>query len=376
MNHRHLVPPEILYILFFFIAAVLSCDSEIDDDDTFAGCSLSAESRDTRVIAFDLIDVTETSDFGMNHEIASQQLKAEFIQLLQPWNAFENQHSGVYNGDAIGLYEILNGFAASTGAKLSLIITPIDIPGRFVPAYLEGKKFNDPNVIESFNNLIDALFNAQNGVVDPSRVIALSVGNEIDHYNWAGNNDQISEFKAFLQAIKPKVNSYGIPLHFTGTLYGMTESGNTWTDMGQTVDKVSFTYYPINSDFTVKAPNVVFTDLNSIATKFSGKDLFMQEIGYPSSAILNSSQAKQAEFFCNFFNAWDSHKDQIKHVSILRLNDVSEASAQATAVAYGIPGNKPFIEYIRTLGIRTWNGIGDDKPAFDVIKKELERRDW
>lgn len=373
---RHLLPPEILYVLFFFLAAVLSCDSENNDDDTFFECSLSVEARGNRVLAFDLLDPTETGDFDMNYDIASGRLHAEFIQLLQPWNAFENQQAGMYNGEAIGWYETLDAFAASTGSKLSLIITPIDIPGRFVPAYLEGKKFSDPLMIESFNNLIDALFNASNGVVDPSNVIALSVGNEIDEYNWEANNDQISEYKAFLQAIKPKVNSYGIPLHFTGTLNGMTKSGNTWVDIAQVVDKLSFTYYPLNSDFTVKSPDVAFTDLNSITTKFADKDLFMQEIGYPSSTILNSSQAKQAEFFCNFFNAWDSHTEQITHVSILRLNDASEEAAQATAVAYGIPGNKPFIEYIRTLGIRTWKGKGEEKAAFDVIEKEIERRDW
>jgi hypothetical protein len=373
---RHLLPPEILYVLFFFMAAVLSCDSESDDDDIFAGCLHSVETRGNRVIAYDLLDATETGDFEINYNIASQQLHTDFIQLLQPWNAFENQTAGVYDGEAMGWYKTLNAFAASTGTKLSLIITPIDIPGRFLPAYLEGKKFNDPLVIDGFNNLIDALFNDTDGVIDPTLVIALSVGNEIDHYNWVANSDQIPEYKAFLQAIKPKVNSYGIPLHFTGTLYGITESGNTWTDMGQAVDKVSFTYYPLNSDFTVKSPDVVFTDLNSIATKFAGKDLFLQEIGYPSSTTLNSSQAKQAEFFCNFFNAWDTHKDQISHVSILRLNDASPAAAEETAVAYGIPGNAPFIEYIRTLGIRTWAGKGEEKPAFEVIKGEIERRDW
>ena len=373
---RYLVPSKILYVLIIFLATVLSCDSENNDDNTFTECLQSTEIRGDRVIAFDLLDPTETGDFGMNYEIASEQLHAEFIQLLQPWNAFENQQAGVYNGEAISFFEILNGFAISTGAQLSLIITPIDVPGRFLPAYLEGKKFNDPLVIHSFNNLIDALFNASDGIVDPSRVIALSVGNEIDHYNWAANNDEISEYKEFLLAIKPKVNSYGIPLHFTGTLYGMSQSGNIWLDMGQVVDKVSFTYYPLNSDFTVKSPDVVFSDLNSITTKFTGKDLFLQEIGYPSSTTLNSSQAKQAEFFCNFFNAWDSHREQITHVSILRFNDVSEVLAQATAVAYGIPGNIAFIEYIRTLGIRTWNGKGEEKTAFDVIEKEIERRDW
>ncbi|MGF1585630.1 MAG: hypothetical protein ACFCUM_09935 [Bacteroidales bacterium] len=373
---RHIISTKILYAFFFFVVAVFGCDKKNNNDNTFPKCSLSAEARGNRVLAFDVLDPTETGDFDMNYDIASRQLNAEFIQLLQPWNAFENQQMGVYDGEAIGIFETLNEFAASTGARLSLIITPVDIPGRFLPAYLEGKKFDDPLVIESFNNLIDALFNDINGVVDPSRVIALSVGNEIDHYNWSANNDQISEYKSFLQAIKSKINSYGISMHFTGTLYGMTQPGNTWVDMGQAVDKVSITYYPLNSDFTVKSPNIVFADMNSIVTKFAGTELFLQEIGYPSSTTLNSSTAKQAEFFCNFFNAWDSHKDQIIHVSILRLNDVSETAAQATAVAYGIPGNTPFIEYIRTLGIRAWDGKGDDKQAFDVIKMELERRDW
>lgn len=338
--------------------------------------TLTAEKRENRTIAYDILDFTETGDFGMNFGIASGQLKSGFIQLLQPWNAFENSEAGVYDGEAMQLFETLNDFAGSTGTQLSLIITPIDIPGRFTPAFLSDKKFNDPLVIESFNSLIDRLFNPDNGVVNPTRVIALSVGNEIDHYNWAANNDQISEYKEFLQAIKPKVNSYGISLHFTGTLYGMTQPGDIWTDVANVADKVSITYYPINADFTVKSPDIVFNDINTLTTKFSGMELFFQEVGYPSSTDLNSNEDKQAEFFCKFFSAWDSHKDQIEHVSILRLNDVSLASAQATAVTYGIPGNEKFIEYIRTLGIRTWEKKGTNKMAFDVIEQELNRRDW
>lgn len=109
----------------------------------------------------------------MNYGIATDQLKGNFIQLLQPWNAFENNQAGVYDGAAMQLFQTLDNFAGSSGAQLSLIITPIDIPGRFLPAYLSDKKFNDPLVIESFNNLIDRLFNPVNGVVNPTRVIAL-----------------------------------------------------------------------------------------------------------------------------------------------------------------------------------------------------------
>ena len=362
-------------IFFLLVLAILGCNRE-EIVDSFSECTLSAEDRGDRILAFDILDVTQTGDFELNYDLASGKLKSDFIQLLQPWNSFENQQAGVYDGEAIQLYETLNHFVGSTGTKLSLIITPIDIPGRFLPDYISDKKFNDPLVIESFKNLIDRLFNSVNGIVNPEKVIAFSVGNEIDHYNWASNNDQVSEYCEFLQAIKPTVNSYGIPLHFTGTLFGLSQPGNIWTDLSDVVDKVSVTYYPINADFTVKSPEIVFTDLNELATKFTDKKLFLQEIGYPTSSALNSNEAKQAEFFCHFFNAWDGHKDQITHVSILRLNDVSLTSAQATAITYGVPGNKRFIEYIRTLGIRTWENTGSHKKAFDVIEKELVKRLW
>ncbi|MGF1635481.1 MAG: hypothetical protein ACFCUU_00300 [Cyclobacteriaceae bacterium] len=361
--------------IVFLLLVAFSCKKD-ENEEPFSSCTLTSESRGNRILAFDILDLTESGNFGMNYNIASEELQGGFIQLLQPWNAFENDQEGVYDGEAMQLFEILNQFAGSQGTQLSLIITPIDIPGRFLPAYLSGKKFNDALVIQSFNNLIDRLFNADNGVINPDRVFALSVGNEIDHYNWAANNDQISEYKDFLEAIKAKVNAYGIPLHFTGTLYGMTQPGNTWLDLANVVDKVSVTYYPINGDFTVRPADIVKTDLSALASKFNGRDIFIQEIGYPSSSALNSNERKQAEFFCNFFNVWDSYKDQITHVSILRLNDVSLTSAQATADTYGVPSNQRFIEYIRTLGIRTWENEGTNKMAFDIIKSEINRRNW
>jgi hypothetical protein len=349
---------------------------EVEENVISEECGNNYENRNGRIIGYDILDSPENGDFGTNYTIASDQLKSEFVQLLQPWNTFENKTQGVYDGEAMQLFENLNNFALTSGISLSLIITPIDIPGRFLPAYLGQRKFDDPQVISSFNNLIDRLFNPTDGIVDPEKVIALSVGNEIDHYNWSANNDQLQEYKTFLQGIKPKVNAYGIPLHFTATLYGLEANPNRWWDIIDVVDKVSVTYYPINSDFSVKQANIASTDVFSFLSKYPTTKVFFQEVGYPSSTKLNSSEAKQALFFCHFFKAWDRHKDKISHVSILRLNDVSLASAQATAVAYGLAGNENFIEYIRTLGIRTWDDEGVDKQSFHLIEQELIKRNW
>ncbi len=81
----------------------------------------------------------------------------------------------------------------------------------------------------------------------------------------------------------------------------MTQPENIWIEHADVVDKVSITYYPINADFSVKSPEIVFTDFKALITKLPGKTIFVQKIGFPSSTTLNSGDDKQAEFFCNFF---------------------------------------------------------------------------
>lgn len=362
-----------LFILLFILQ--MSCSDSNDNPDIINACTEEVLPRNSREIAFDILDATEDGDFSDNFNLASTELKTGFIQLLQAWNAFANAAPN-FDGPAIENMRILNDFASSTNSKLSIIITPIDIPGRFVPTYLGDRKFDDPVLIEAFIDLINHLFEGDNRILDPSNVIAFSVGNEINHYNWAANNDQITEYVSFLKAIKPHLNRYEIPLHFTGTLAGMTDQVAQWKNAVESIDKLSITYYPINSDFTVKDPDVIWADFDKLMSHYSGIPIFIQEIGYPSAEKLNSSEIKQSSFFCNFFSVWDKYPKIIDKVSILRLNDVSEASARQTAQFYGIPNNENFIAYIQTLGIRTWEENGTNKLAFETIKTALQKREW
>ena len=171
--------------------------------------------------------------------------------------------------------------------------------------------------------------------------------------------------------------SGGVELAFTGTLHGLTESASAdeWTSMESVVDLIHVTYYPIDSNFQVEDPSVVTDDLQALVDKFSAP-IYLQEVGYQSSSTSNSSKSKQAEFFCNFFQAWDTHASEIPRASILRFNDVSQSSAESTATTYGVSGNQNFIEYIRTLGLRTYSGTGSDKSAFSIVDQETEKRGW
>lgn len=60
-------------------------------------------------------------------------------------------------------------------------------------------------------------------------------------------------------------------------------------------------------------------------------------------------------------------------MAVLRLNDVSRTAAESLADPYGIT-HEEFIEYLRTLGVRT--DTGTLKQSFSIIKSELQKRSF
>ena len=186
-----------------------------------------------------------------------------------------------------------------------------------------------------------------------------------------------ANIRVFLSSIKAKVNAYGVPLHFTGTLDGMIANGVTYPNMSAVVDAVSFTYYPQDLAFQVRDPEGVEGDWAALVNHFPvGTQFFAQEVGYQTGVGNNSSQRKQAQFFCNFFKAWDNHQGVIRSANVLRFNDLSRGNAESIANAYGLPTHEAFIQYLQTLGIREWQGTGQNKEAFEVIQGELLKRSW
>src|SRR6478609_9141949 len=91
-----------IILLLLVPLVLLNCKKE---EVIVSQCTSATEKRDSRVIAYDILDVTEKGDFGANYAIASGELKSEFVQLLQPWNAFENNQPDVYDGEAMAIFE-------------------------------------------------------------------------------------------------------------------------------------------------------------------------------------------------------------------------------------------------------------------------------
>jgi len=260
----------------------------------------------------------------------------------------------------------------------SLTIRPIDLTGKTVPADLDDTRFNTELMKSRFRSLIDFVFTK----IDYQLLTSLQIGNEIDGYDTSNEHPEFwSDYGEFLFDIRTYVDSLypGLKVGFTVTLLGVTSgehsTSGVFEALSDAVHVVGVTYYPQNDDFTVMDPNVVDTHFEAITSKFPDKTIYLQEVGYQTSSGCNSSERKQAQFICNVFHAWDTYKDNIKLVEFVRLNDVSHSQAKELAGPYGIGDNK-FIEYLRTLGLRTSDGNGIDKEGFTVLKEHANLRGW
>lgn len=183
----------LFWVIGFFIS--VSCQKKIAppaETNIHWECNECVSPRDGRNIGFDILDATESGSFE-NNFVKATELNINFLQLAQPWNAYESA-MGIYDGPAVANLTLLNSYALMKGVKLSILINPIDIPGRLTPSYLSAVKFDNSLMVNAFSNLIDHLFT---NVVTPANVIAFSVGNEINSYNWEANNDTPSEYQSF-----------------------------------------------------------------------------------------------------------------------------------------------------------------------------------
>jgi hypothetical protein len=133
------------------------------------------------------------------------------------------------------------------------------------------------------------------------------------------------------------------------------------------------TYYPLKDDFTVRNPEIVNEDFRTITTQYPDRQIIFHETGYPSGAKCNSTEEKQADFIRNVFAAWDAHANQIDLIIFTWLTDVPPQSVREMEIYYGL-SDPAFLEYLGTLGLRTYSGSGTDKAALTALRLEVQKR--
>jgi len=143
------------------------------------------------------------------------------------------------------------------------------------------------------------------------------------------------------------------------------------------LDSAALTYYPLNTDFSVRPVSAVATDFALMTTEIPGKNILLQECGYPSSPVNRSSEVLQADFISAVFDAWDNHRNRIRLVDLAWQYDVSSTTVDQWVIDFGMTGNPDeaaFRAYLGTLGLGNYDST--EKAAMQRLRDELQARKW
>jgi hypothetical protein len=315
-----------------------------------------------RVLSID-VNAARGGDYTAAFELALGAGLSE-IGLTFPWTSIEVAPE-VYRNDDLAT---ANGFYPAYAVPVRLMISPIQTNMKVVPSDLAGKPFDDPELIARFNAMLDWVATQ----IPDLTVAGIILGNEYDVYlgqdpaAWAAYTAFYTATAAHARSLWP-----GARISAEATLPGAIGPMLAYNQaLNQHSDVLSVSYYPLNADFTVQAPQVVQGAFDQICTSYA-LPIDFEEIGYPSGNRNKSSPAQQAEFVHEVFLAWDRHADQVRMVDFTWMHDLPAGVARLIARIYGVR-NPRFTEYIATLGLRNFDGT--DKPAWAQLEADAAAR--
>ncbi len=359
----------IIFIIFLaFIALACEDSAEVAPGPTLAPAKITdAQPKGDRILA---IDVTDPADGDYDASITTAlDAGAEALSLSLFWDDLETA-PGEYNPNPNWL-AIANAYYPARGIAVDLVINPIDTNQNRLPDDLQDHPLDDPEVIERFNNLLDYVFTQ----IPDLDIAAFSIGNEIDGY-LGTDAKKWKEYTAFYAATSAYARTLrsDLVIGTKGMFDGITgDSAAYFQTINEYSDAIFVTYYPLNSDFTVREPSTVHEDFAKVVALYPDKELYFLELGYPSSEKCDSSEAEQAEFITETFRAWDTHAEQIKAINFVWLNEIPTSSVRELENYYGF-SNKGFAAYLGSLGFL--NEDGSEKAAFGQLRAEAEARGW
>ncbi len=283
-----------------------------------------------------------------------------------------------WNADVLQELDLINLYFAAIGVKLDLQIGPVNTVVEQLPAELMGVPLDDPRSVRDMQRTLDTVF----AHLPDVHVATLNISNESDAL-WGMDALKYAQFGNLMQVMVPYAKTLYRTDHTDTLSVGTTFTWAGLTDPGRSLlcqtanahsDHISATYYGIQNDFTVKDPSAVYFDLDLLLDMQPGpQPIRLTEIGYPSSTTCGSNAIMQAAFVSNAMDAWDIFADRIPYMGWFMLTDWDSATVDTLGTYYGI--NDPvFLEYLRTLGLRTWSGSGTDKYAYGVLLCELSHR--
>jgi hypothetical protein len=335
--------------------------------------AMAAVPKGQRLLGIDISNsANATYDNAM---LLAKSAGMEFTQLSLSWDSVESANTSQPGGTIPGVYSssgwnFSDGYYPAYQVALALNLNPLDTNNNRIPSDLQALPFDHPSVISRYEQAADFVLSQLPHVT----VVSFAVGNEVDAS--LTTSAQWTQYTVFYQTVASYLRNHhpGLKVGVKATFTGLTQSSQAYLlNLNQFSDTLLVTYYPINANFSVKDPSLVETDFATLTGLYPAKPIGFLEAGYQSATTCASSEALQTAFIDHLFNAWDQQASHVQMVNYLWLHDRSLADVDQFSAYYGLYDPR-FREYLRTLGLRNYDGT--DKPAFAEFKNQAAARGW
>ncbi len=239
------------------------------------------------------------------------------------------------------------------GFDLLVGLQVINTTAKETPSDLANTPFDAQTMKQRFHAFVDALRPYLN-----RRVKYLSIGNEVDVFlsthphEWAAYKAFYDDGIAYVRAVAPWIK-VGATVTYDSAL---EDRGHQVADLNGRSDVYILTYYPLGTRFIPRNSDSPLADILKMVDLAKGRPLILQEVGYPSSAVLSSSERKQAQFVTNVFTAWKANGNRIPFLNFFLLHDMLPQMCEELAKYYGLPHDPNFQAFLCSLGLRRADG--------------------
>jgi hypothetical protein len=151
---------------------------------------------------------------------------------------------------------------------------------------------------------------------------------------------------------------------------GLGDLDNRLSSLNRDLDVLALTYMPLNADFSVQDPSVIPKDFARMKEFANGRKIVFQEIGYPSSPVVGSSEEKQAQFYRLAFQEINRDPSAFSAINWMTLGDLSDSTTRQFSQYYGLKGADKFEADLQTMGV--FDKRGQPKKSWDVFREQMK----
>lgn len=286
------------------------------------------------------------------------------IYISPKWNEIETGRKSYKFSDID--YQI--GEASGENLPAILHIRVIDTNQRAMPSDLAKQAFDSSDVFARLDALLDAMLGRLAG-----RVQYFLVGNEINAY-FDRHPEEVQSYARLVSHAAAKIRQRipGAHVSVSVTFDALSTASARLQPILDQTDFLALTYYPMSPDFVVRSPSTVDSDFPRMLSAAGSRKIFLQEVGYPSSAVNHSSEDMQAEVFSRVFGRVAQAADRFIGMNFTFMSDFSDQQANDFARYYGenAPGVDRFRAFLKTLGM--FDNRGRPKKSWQVFKDRIQ----